>query len=200
MLDFVGGSYLPMKSLIYDTVSRQTTFDGLNGKINLPNPLHPVLQSRNTKEFRFEAILGIVNLNSFSKCLLFCSESESQGKSIVENRSSEIFRVLKVGYVFLTDDVDEELADSIVNLLEALRFYYLFEEQDEHFLWNRTMLENFKEWAVNPYLDYGPVETPSIASFQSAQRSPFSKKINISEPDLLKRSYSIKDMMVSYLI
>lgn len=178
----------PMKSLLYDTQTRQVTFTGVTGKINLPNPSRPVMQSENTQQFPFECILGIVKVDAFSRCLFFCSETESQGKY----NESEVFRVVKVNYVALTDDTNCDLANSIVNLFESLRFYFTFDKQEEHFLWNGEMLKNFKEWAILPYT------SAAVASVSPSLRSPFSSKVR--ESTNCKINYDFDQMLIGHLI
>jgi len=158
-----------MKTLLYDTQTRQITIKSHKGTVNLPNPSSPVIQSENTIQFPLECIFGNIQIDSFCKCLYFCSESEKQGTF----NNGEIFKVIKVNYVSLTDDLDKDAADSIVNLFESLNFYYLIDQVEEHFLWNGEMLKNFKEWAVTPYLN--------CITGQNTARNPFSNKIKESK-------------------
>ena len=172
-----------MKTLLYDTLTRQVTFKTYKGTVNMPNPSQSVIHSENTVQFPFECIIGIISLGTFCKCLFFCAESEKQG---VYNEK-DVYKVMKVAYISITDDFDKDSADSVVNLFESLNFYYMTEPQEEHFLWNGEMLRNFKEWAVLPYENNKKVTTSS--------RNPFSLKIKESKP-----SNNLDQMIIGYLI
>ncbi|ELA42058.1 uncharacterized protein VICG_00907 [Vittaforma corneae ATCC 50505] len=181
-----------MKTLLFDTDTKQVSYEGPDGFVNIPDNKACLTPSENVVSYPFLCVLGIIKTCSESKYLFFCSESESLGTF----HKDEIFTVLRVSYLPLTDSVQDEMAENVKNLIENLNFYYTFESVEEHFLWNGDMIKNFKEHVSSDCavseadtssaksLSVGdiPYKFKNIKSQNRAMRSPFSNRFAQAEP------------------
>lgn len=195
-----------MKTLLFDTETKHVSYEGHDGFINIPGNTACPAPSENVVSYPFLCILGIIKTDLNSKYLFFCSESESLGTF----HKDEIFSILRVSYLPLTDSAQDEVAENIKNLIEDLNFYYTFESVEEHFLWNGNMVRNFKEHIEGgraaSETDMAPVEPPSAGdlpykfkttkSQNGNMRSPFSSKLSQAE----SRNTGSDKMMIGNMI
>lgn len=173
-----------MKTLLYDTITHQISYENSAGYINIPNNKKVLNPSENIISYSFVCVIGIINITPMSKYFFFCSESESLGAV----QKEEIFSVQRVEYLQLSDQNEDYMAENIKNLFESLNFYYTMESIEDNFLWNSNMIKNFKEY-INNFTDQRDqvlnieqqIDIPykfknSSKSTSKASRNPFSIK------------------------
>lgn len=178
--------------LLFNTLTRQISYETEHGFINIPDEEIQIAASENTIVYPFMCMLGVVKIETGSKYLFFCSESESLGTFHEE----EIFSIVRVEYLPLTDASLSEPAENIKNLIESLHFYYTFDKIDEDFLWNGNMLENFKKFVEQdpsmsenvPEAAKSPIPSDIPYRFKTVKnqiknpRSPFATKFAEQKP------------------
>ncbi|KAM0679687.1 Inositol-1 [Glugoides intestinalis] len=179
-----------MKTLLFNTKTRQISYQSSSGFINIPEKTIRLDISKDTTVFGFKAILGIIKVDANTRYLFFCSQSERIGAF----EDSEIFTIEKVEYVPLDEKEDEETAESIKKLLEALNFYYTSGKIQCHFLWNKHMLSNFNEYINHESKSHGNSEyTESLSSFRLETEMPY-KSSNRAIRANSNASKSIEDL------
>lgn len=168
-------------------------YEGLDGIVRLPRHLPEDGTSDAVESHPLECILGILVVGE-TKHLFFCISSELVGMFA----GVPTYRVLKVRYISLDGHTCDDEAESVRSLIESLRFYYTFEDIEEHFLWNGEMLRHFGDAFVS-------LESCSDASLHRSEvpkggwgRSPFSTKIQEGARGDLMRSSLAGKMFCGY--
>lgn len=159
-----------MAIIIYNSNTKTINYECFNEIIIISCFLKTDCIYDKNLSFNINCILGILNTGN-AEYLFFCTEHESAGTF----DGVEYFRIVSVSYIAIENYdniVNFEYAESVKDLIESLKFYYSFDEIEEHFCWNKEILKNFNK--------NSNIERKS-KNFQNSEdnRSPFSTKNNV---------------------